>query len=387
VDAAGPDQAASAAGGASPVCLRRRLRVVWVVLIVAAFAGVAVKSDAAAAASAVVRVSITEQGFSPAVVVVPTGTVVQWQNNGSLAHSLSGQVRSPSDLQPGETYQRRFTTPGEYSYLDGRHPDSGGTVVVVAGSSRPPHAHGNATYHYSARLKLSVDDQWTYYDSEWDSKSGPCDAQIGSGERLIHLNVQFPNVTYVRLASIGVEALTSPEVRGRFGDSGETIKSQIAGNSSPDVTCPDGSTGPTANQPANCYRSFTGKSVRLNLSWGPSVTKNRFLFSNFGPAIQPGSCGSNIIGALVLVGVKGFVLPLNLVGNQVNYDEGQTNSATFAGVQAIRAGRAFTVNRRVDLNFTTPCCEGWAPTGGNWARTANIHRYIASLTISFKPRG
>ena len=136
VDAAGPDQAARAPGGASPVCLRHRLRVMWVVLIVAAFAGVAVKSDAAAAASAVVRVSITEQGFSPAVVVIPTGTVVQWQNNGTLAHSLSGQVRSPSDLQPGETYQRRFSTPGEYSYLDGRQRDSAGTVVVIAGSSR-----------------------------------------------------------------------------------------------------------------------------------------------------------------------------------------------------------------------------------------------------------
>jgi plastocyanin len=290
----------------------------WVVLIVAAFAGVAVKSDAAAAASAVVRVSITEQGFSPAVVVIPTGTVVQWQNNGTLAHSLSGQVRSPSDLQPGETYQRRFTTPGQYSYLDGRQRDSAGTVVVIAGSSRPPHAHGNATYHYSASLKLSVDDQWTYYDSEWDSKSGPCDAQIGSGERLIHLDVHFPNVTYDRVPSIGVEALTSPEVRGRFGDSGETIKSQIAGNSSPDVTCPDGSTGPTANQPANCYRSFTGKPVSLSLTWSPAATQNHFLITNDGPMIEPGSCGSQIVGALVLVGVKKPVLPLNLVGYRVD---------------------------------------------------------------------
>src|ERR1035437_4086919 len=155
----------------------------WVVLIVAAVAGVAVKSDAAAAASAVVRVSITEQGFSPAVVVIPTGTVVQWRNNGTLAHSISGQGRSPSDLQPGETYQRRFTTPGEYSYLDGRQRDSAGTVVVIAGSSRRPHAHGNATYHYSARLKLSVDDQWAYYDPQWGSPTGPCNHQVRSGER------------------------------------------------------------------------------------------------------------------------------------------------------------------------------------------------------------
>ncbi len=395
MDTGGPDQAARSPGGAAPVYLRRRLRVIWVVLIVGAFAGVAVKSDAAAAASAVVTVSVTEQGFSPAVVVVPTGTVVRWQNNGKLAHSLSGQVRSPSDLQPGESYQRRFTSPGEYNYVDGRHRASTGTVVVIAGSGRPPagsgrppRAHGNATYHYSASLKLSVDDQWTYYDPQWGSSTGPCNAQIGSGERLIHLDVHFLNVTYERVSSIGVEALTSPSVPGRFGDSGETIKSQIAGNSSPVVTCPDGSTEPTANQRANCYRSFTGKRVLLSLSWNPTATKNRFLISNHGPVITPGSCGSQIVGALALVGVKKPVLPLNLVGYRVNYDEALTDAATLAEVHAMRAGRAFTVNRRVDLNFTTPCCEGFNPgAGGIWARTANIHRYIASLTISFKPRG
>ena len=191
----------------------------------------------------------------------------------------------------------------------------------------------------------------------------------------------------MRVPSIGAEALTSPNVPARFGDSGETIKSQIAGNSSPAVTCPDGITERTANQPANCYRSFTGKPVLLYLSWSLTATKNRFLIGNDGPVITPGSCGSQIVGALVLVGVKKSVLPLNLVGYRVNYDEALTNAATLAEVQAMRAGRAFTVNRRVDLNFTTDCCEGWAPIGGNWARTANIHRYIASLTISFKPRG
>jgi len=356
-------------------------------LIVAGFAGVALKSSPSAAASVVVKVSITGKGFSPAVVVVPTGTVVKWQNNGTSPHSLSGQVRSPSDLQPGETYQRRFSTPGEYSYLDGLHPDSAGTVVVIAGSGRPPRAHGNATYHYSARLKLAVDDQWTYYDPQWGSTTGPCNAQVGSGERLEHLDVRFPNVTYDRVRSIGVEALISGPVRGRFGDSGETIKSKIA-NGSPAVTCPDGSNEPPADQPANCYRSFTGKHVLLSLSWSPTATNNRFLISNNGPEINPGSCGSQIVGALVLVGVKKSVLPLNLVGYRVNYDEALTNAATPAEVHAMRAGRAFTVNRRVDLNFTTPCCEGFNPgAGGIWARTANIHRYIASLTISFKPRG
>jgi hypothetical protein len=54
----------------------------------------------------------------------------------------------------------------------------------------------------------------------------------------------------------------------------------------------------------------------------------------------------------------------------------------------MRAGRAFTVSRSVELDFTTPCCEGFNPgEGGIWARTGNIHSYKASLTIRFTPRG
>ncbi len=232
------------------------------------------KSDPSAAANAVVNVSITEQGFSPAVVVVPAGTVVRWQNNGTLVHSLSGQVGASGELQPGGSYQRRFTAPGQYSYVDGRNPDSSGTVVVTAGSSRLPLAHGNVTYHYSANLKLFVSDEWTYYDPEWGSTTGPCNAQVGSGERLVHLSVHFPDVTYARNSSIGLEGLEADtSAHGRFGDSGETVKSQIAGEASPEVTCPNGATERAANQPASCQASFTGKPVLLTLGWGPNATE------------------------------------------------------------------------------------------------------------------
>jgi plastocyanin len=384
-----PDQAARARGNGFPFGSRGRLLVLAVgVIVVCGFAGLALRSSASAATGAVAKVSVSEKGFTPAVVVVPIGTVVQWRNNGTSSHSLKGQVRSPSDLQPGQSYERRFTSPGDYSYHDGDDPEHTATVVVVAGSGQPPRAPGTVTYHYSAVLKLFVNDQWTYYDPEWGTLTGPCNGQTGTGKRLIHLDVVFPNVTYERVASISVEALTSPPVPGRFGDSGETIKSQIAGPSSPIVACPRGVREPTANQPANCYRSFTGKHVLLSLSWSPVATKDRFLISNGGPAITPSSCGSQIVGALVLIGVKKPVLPLNLVGYRVDYDEGQTNAATLAEVEAMRAGRAFTVARRVDLNFTTPCCEGFNPgRGGIWARIGNIHRYIASLTITFTPRG
>ncbi len=382
----GLDQAARNSRVASLVGLRGRSWAIWVV-VVAGLAGVGLRSAPAVGATARTSVSITERGFSPGVVVVPIGTVVTWQNDGSVAHSLSGQVSSPGDLQPGQTFRRRFATPGEYRYLDGHHPDSAGTVVVTAGSGRPPRAHGNAAHHYSARLKLSIDDQWVYYDPQWQSKRGPCNAQVGVGQRVEHLDIRVPNVSYARFASVGLEILHGA-ARGRFGNSGETVQSQIAGASSAKIKCPNGSTEPTADQAANCYRSFTGKPLRLDLSWSPRATKNRFMFTLGGLAGASSSCGSsNIIGALALVGVNGFVLPLNVIGSQIDYDEGITNSAMPAEVEALRAGRAFTVSRRVELDFTTPCCEGFNPgPGGVWARIANIHSYNASLTISFTPR-
>ncbi len=289
---------------------------------------------------------------------------------------------------PGATYQRRFAAPGQYAYADGRSPEDTGTVVVTAGPGRPAGVHGDVTHHYSVDLKLFVSDEWTYYDSEWDSTTGPCNGQVGSGERLIHLNVHYPDVTYVRDASIGLEGLEADRsAPGRFGDSGETIKSEIAGEGSPEVACPDGSTERAANQPASCQASFTGKPVLLTLGWGPSATENRFLFDNDGPEIKPSCEGSQIVGALVLVGVGKPVLPLNLVGYRVSYDEGQTNALTASELRSMRAGRAFTTSRRVDLNFTTPCCEGYNPNpGGILTRIGNIHRYIASLTIRFTPR-
>ena len=69
-----------------------------------------------------------------------------------------------------------------------------------------------------------------------------------------------------------------------------------------------------------------------------------------------------IAAALVLVGAGSVVLPLNLGDDEgVAYNSAQTDSATKSEVSAMRAGHAFTVERSVDLNFTTPCCEGFNP--------------------------
>jgi plastocyanin len=361
------------------------VRSVWlVVLAVAASLVTAPAATSAASAS----VSITEQGFTPAVlVVVGVGTTVTWQNNGSDPHSLTGQVRTPGALAPGQSYQRRFTKPGEYRYADSQNPNNTGTVVVIVGSERPGRAPGSATYHYKATLNLDVNDQWKYYDPLWGTTSGPCNAQVGSGLRVEHLVVHFPDVVYERNPSIHVETLFENGVRAKFGTYTETINSKVATTTI--VSCPGGGTGYAPTQSAECHHNYSGKPLKLNLAWGPTTTKDGFSWSNFGPRILPGSCGSQIIGALVLVGVKyPDVLPLDLIGYRVDYDEGLTSTALPSEVRAMRAGRAFEVVREVKLDFTTPCCEGFNPgPGGVYARVANIHHYSALLTIRFTPRG
>jgi plastocyanin len=360
------------------------------VIIVPLATAVLETAASAVATAAAARVTITEAGFSPAVVVVVIGTTVQWKNNGKQPHSLDGQVHSPIVLQPEKTFQHKFTTPGEYSYFDGRHPMSMGTVVVIAGSSSPPRELGKPTTHlYSANLTLVVNEDWTYYDDAGcDCTTPPCGSQSGSGGRVVHLDVYFPKVTYARYPSVDTEGLYAENVPGHFGKTTETIKSEIATLDTPLIAC-DGGQFHKTSQPANCDRNFTGNPVTLSLGWGPVSTKNTFLITNSGPEIRPGSCQDAIAGALVLVGAGSAVLPLNLGDDEgVAYDSAQTDPATRPEVSAMRAGRAFTVNRSVDLNFTTPCCEGFNPgSGGIWANTGTIRSYTASLTIRFTPRG
>ena len=175
----------------------------------------------------------------------------------------------------------------------------------------------------------------------------------------------------------------------RFSSFRVQITMKYAADTEPMITCPGGGTGYAPTTPDNCSQNYTGKKVLLSLIWGPETTGDRIEFSNFGPAIKLGDCqGANqILGALVLVGVKGFTpLPLNVVGYQVNYDEATTAKLAPADVQALRAGRAFTVKFGVTLHFTTPCCDGFDTPEGLQAVIGAIHAYTASLSIHFTPR-
>jgi uncharacterized repeat protein (TIGR01451 family) len=93
------------------------------------------------------QIAITAGGFEPAVLTIPTGTVVEWVNadtavrsSTSITPSAASAVQSAGVtattgwdsglLQTGESYKRQFTTPGTYIYQDVNNPDATATIIV-----------------------------------------------------------------------------------------------------------------------------------------------------------------------------------------------------------------------------------------------------------------
>jgi len=81
-------------------------------------------------------VAQTGNSFSPQNVTVKVGQVVEWKNNDSIAHTVTfnGQdAISTSLLNPGQTWEVKFTTAGTYNYICSFHqPNMAGTVTVTA---------------------------------------------------------------------------------------------------------------------------------------------------------------------------------------------------------------------------------------------------------------
>jgi len=103
-------------------CLRAGLSVALAICCVTAWA------------QAAGEVRIREYRFSPAEVRVRPGDTVRWTNDEKrTSHSIlftgAGGLESER-LFPGESWERRFDTPGRHEYRCGPHPEMNGVVVV-----------------------------------------------------------------------------------------------------------------------------------------------------------------------------------------------------------------------------------------------------------------
>lgn len=88
-----------------------------------------------AAAGKQVAVEIVDIDFDPKDESVAKGTTVKWTNTGNLPHTVTkeegpGQDFDSGTLQPGDTYEQTFTTPGKIAYHCTIHSGQNGSVTV-----------------------------------------------------------------------------------------------------------------------------------------------------------------------------------------------------------------------------------------------------------------
>jgi plastocyanin len=86
--------------------------------------------------SAATKVQATDQlQFSPASQTAKVGQVVQWSNTGSVPHTITfdasnAQCLNDQLINPGSTWEVKFTQPGTYTYKCTIHPGMDGTLTV-----------------------------------------------------------------------------------------------------------------------------------------------------------------------------------------------------------------------------------------------------------------
>ena len=70
-------------------------------------------------------------GFDPADDTIEAGDTVTWENSGETIHTVKGDGFFSKAINPGDSYEHRFTKPGTYDYICTLHPDQmQGTIVV-----------------------------------------------------------------------------------------------------------------------------------------------------------------------------------------------------------------------------------------------------------------
>ena len=86
--------------------------------------------------AATVKVAATDQlQFSPTTQTAHAGQVVEWTAPGTTTHTITFQSSDASclsdvQLNPGASWEVKFTQPGTYAYKCTIHPGMNGTITV-----------------------------------------------------------------------------------------------------------------------------------------------------------------------------------------------------------------------------------------------------------------
>lgn len=349
---------------------------------------------ASGAGAAVVPVEIEATQFDPAVAVVGVGSKVEWVNRDSRPRALRGEVESAT-IAPGRDFELRFPRAGVYEYRDRENPLLTGTVIVVAGfvGGKPhypsPPGPRIATHAWRGALRIDLRESWKYMDGKFLSFEGPCNAQVGGGSRTVGLRAAFPSVEYNRIGKLEILAGRSNPYRiQRYR---ETVDSKTSEPSHGAVVdCGDGSFDPPPEVAQKCNHDFSGLRVRGELSWSPRIGQGRMQWPHayLGRRPQGENCGHSFLAGH-LAGLDVDQLPWDPgAGAELLYDHGRTSPLTPAETRALRGGRAVTIERSLELQWTADCCLEWHEPGkpGTYVRVGARHEARGRVTIRLTPR-
>jgi plastocyanin len=81
---------------------------------------------------AVIKAAIRQLVYAPARIEIAAGTTIEWKNDDPLAHTVTADngAFDSGNIDPGQTWRRRFDTPGTYDFHCTPHPFMKGVVVV-----------------------------------------------------------------------------------------------------------------------------------------------------------------------------------------------------------------------------------------------------------------
>jgi len=78
-----------------------------------------------------ISVAIGDSAFEPAVIIVGAGTVVEWHNEDTEAHTVTGPGFDSGRLRPGAGYSHTFDRTGTFEYHCDIHPEMKGKITVT----------------------------------------------------------------------------------------------------------------------------------------------------------------------------------------------------------------------------------------------------------------
>jgi plastocyanin len=76
------------------------------------------------------KVAVADNTFTPASIEVAVGDTVTFENEGQIAHTVTGDDFDSGSLAPGDTFTFKASEKGSFSYVCTFHPGMQGTIEV-----------------------------------------------------------------------------------------------------------------------------------------------------------------------------------------------------------------------------------------------------------------